>query len=165
MNPTAINRRLKDNWFWPAALVLMAAAWLFSRNLPSQELGGWEVAVMFDVLVTLPLLFAFCYRGRLARNTLIIRILALQCLGIWVATKIVPIESQTLLPQLSWLRYAGLAVLMLIELRVMVVLLKTVFKVDATSKQLEEIGVPSFLAKMMLMEARFWRWVFSIFKR
>lgn len=165
MAPFAITKRLKENWFWPVTLVLMAAAWLLSRSLPPQELGGWEMAVLFDVLVTLPLLFAFCYRGKLTRNTLIIRILALQCLGIWLATKIVPVESQTLLPQLSWLRYAGLAVLVLIELCIMVVLFKTVFKVDTTSKQLEEIGMPPFLAQLVLLEARFWRWVFSVFKR
>lgn len=157
--------RLRENWFWPVALVMVTFAWSLSASLPPQNLSGWEVAVLFDVLITLPLLFALCYRRTLTRNTLIIRILALQCLGIWLATKIVPVESQILLPQLSWLRYAGLAVLVLIELRIMVVLFKTVFKVDTTSKQLEEIGMPPFLAKLALLEARFWRWVLSFFKR
>jgi hypothetical protein len=27
------------------------------------------------------------------------------------------------------------------------------------------MGVPEFMAKLMLLEARFWRWVFSHFKR
>ena len=160
-----MTERLKENWFWPVALVLMATAWLFGMKLPPQELGGWEMAVVFDVLVTLPLLFALCYRRKLMRNPLIIRILALQCLGIWLATKIVPVESQVLLPQLLWLRYTGLTVLVLIELHIIVGLIKTVFKVEATSKQLEDIGMPPFLAKLALMEARFWRWIFSFFKR
>jgi hypothetical protein len=165
MEAVAMTERLKRNWFWPVTLVLLAAAWSFGLSLPPEELRGWEMAVVFDVLVTLPLLFALCYRSTLTRNNLIIRILALQCLGIWLATKIVPVESQILLPQLSWLRYAGLTVLVLIELRIMVVLFKTVFKADTTSKQLEEIGMPPFLAKLALLEARFWRWVFSLFKR
>ena len=160
-----MTERLRENWFWPVALLLVAAAWSFGMSLPAQDLGGWEMAVLFDVVITLPLLFALCYRGKLTRNKLIIRILALQCLGIWLATKIVPVESQLLLPQLSWLRYAGLAVLILIELRIMVVLFKTVFKVDTTTKQLEEIGMPPFLAKLALLEGRFWRWVFSKFRR
>ncbi len=160
-----MTERLRENWFWPVAFVLFTVAWSLSASLPPQDLSGWEMAVLFDALITLPLLFAICYRRKLTRKNLIIRILALQCLGIWLATKIVPIESQTLLPQLSWLRYAGLAVLVLIELRIMVALFKTVFKVDATSKQLEEIGMPPFLAKLALLEARFWRWVFSNFKR
>lgn len=69
------------------------------------------------------------------------------------------------LPQLAWLRYAGLTVLMLIEVRIMVALFKILFKPGTSSKQLEDIGMPPFLAKLALLEARFWRWVFSIFKR
>ena len=160
-----MTERLKENWFWPVTLVLMGAAWSLSANLPPQDLDGWEVAVLFDVLITLPLLFALCYSGKLTRKNLIIRILTLQCLGIWLATKIVPVESQILLPQLSWLRYAGLAVLVLVELRIMVVQFKTVVKADTTSKQLEEIGMAPFLAKLALLKAHFWRWVFSAFKR
>jgi hypothetical protein len=160
-----MTERLKENWFYPVTLVLLAAIWLLARSVPPQELQGWELAVIFDVLVTLPLLFALCYRGKFTRNKLIIRIMALQCLGIWVATKIVPIESQTVLPQLAWLRYLGVAVLVLIELRIMVALYKIVFKAETSTSELEEIGMPPLLAKLALMEARFWRWVFSIFKR
>ena len=160
-----MTERLRKNWFWPVAFGLIIVAWSLSASLPSQDINGWEVAVLFDVLITLPLLFALCYRGKLTRKNLIMRIVALQCLGIWLATKIVPVESQRLLLQLSSLRYAGLAVLVMIELRIMVMLVKAVFKAETTSKQLEEIGMPPFLAKLALMEARFWRWVFSLFKR
>jgi peptidoglycan/LPS O-acetylase OafA/YrhL len=160
-----MTERLKENWFWPVTLVLVALAWLVSSNLPPGDLTGWELAVLFDVLITLPLFFALCYRGKLPRNKLVIRILALQCLGIWLATKMVPVESQIVLPQLAWLRYAGIAVLVLIELRIMVALFKIVFKSDTNAQQLEEIGMPPLLAKLALLEARFWRSVFSIFKR
>jgi hypothetical protein len=157
--------RVKTNWFWPLAAALMAGAWLISRTLPPVELSGWEMAVLFDVIVTLPLLFILCYRRTLARNKLIIQIIALQCLGIWLASKIVPVESQQLLPQLEWLRYAGLAVLVLIELRVMVALFRILFKTETNEQQLEDIGMPPLLAKLALIEARFWRRVFSFFKK
>jgi hypothetical protein len=165
MGGFVMAERLKENWFYPVTLVLLTAAWMLARSVPSQELTGWELAVLFDVLVTLPLLFALCFRGKFTRNKLIVRIMGLQCLGIWLATKIVPLESQIVLPQLSWLRYAGLAVLALIELRIMVALFKIIFKTETSVKDLEEIGMPPFIAKLALMEARFWRWVFSIFKR
>jgi hypothetical protein len=160
-----MTERLKENWFWPVALVLVALAWLIGRNLPPGDLNGWELAILCDVLITLPVLFALCYRVKLQRNKLIIRLLALQCAGIWLATKIVPIESQIILPQLTWLRYVGLAVLVLIELRVMLEMFKLVFKADTNAEQLEKIGLPPLLAKLAVLEARFWRWVFSIFKR
>jgi hypothetical protein len=160
-----MTERLKANWFWPAALILSFIVWLFTNTLPPQDLRYWELAVLFDALVTLPLLFALCYRGAFTRKNLVIRIIALQCLGIWLATKLVPVESQMVLPQLAWLRYAGLTVLILIEVRIMVALFKILFKFNTDSKQLEDIGMPPFLAKLALLEVRFWRWVFSFFKR
>jgi peptidoglycan/LPS O-acetylase OafA/YrhL len=156
---------LKENWFWPVALLLVALAWSIARMAPPSDLGGWELAVLFDVFITLPLLFVLCYRRKLRRGALVLRIVALQCLGIWLATKIVPAEGQTLLPHLEWLRYAGFAVLLLVELRIMVALFQIIFKPDATTKQLEDIGMLSFVAKLVLLEARFWRWVFGVFKR
>jgi hypothetical protein len=160
-----MTERLKENWFWPVALSSGVIVWLLTNTLPPQDLGYWELAVLFDVLVTLPLLFALCYRRTLTSKNLIIRIIALQCLGIWLATKLVPIESQMVLPQLAWLRYAGLAVLVLIEVRIIAALFKILFKPDTGLKQLEEIGMPPLLVKLALLEMRFWRWVFSIFKR
>jgi hypothetical protein len=160
-----MTERLKANWFWLVALSSGVIVWLLTNTLPPQDLGYWELAVLCDVLVTLPLLFALCYRRTLTSKNLTIRIIALQCLGIWLATKLVPIESQMVLPQLAWLRYAGLAVLVLIEVRIMVALFKILFNPDTGSKQLEDVGMPPFLAKLALLEVRFWRWVFSVFKR
>lgn len=165
MGPLGMTARLKDNWFWPLAIILWAFVMLISRTVPTQKLDGWEMAVIFDVLVTLPALFALCYRTKLTRGKLVLRILALQCLGIWLATKIVPFETQILLPQLSWLRYVGLSVLVFIELRIVLAMFKVIFKAETTTTQLEDFGMPPFLAKLALLEARFWHWLFSIFRR
>jgi len=160
-----MTERLKANWFWPVAFALSVIVWLLTNTLPPQDLGYWELAVLFDVLFTLPLLFALCYCGTLTRKNLVIRIIALQCLGIWLATKLVPVESQMVLPQLAWVRYAGLTVLIMIEVRIIFALFKVLFKPGTGSKQLEDVGMPPFLAKLALLEVRFWRWVFSVFKR
>lgn len=165
MDVVNMTQRLKDNWFWPLAAFLAAIAALIARTTPIQSLEGWEVAVVFDVLITIPVLFALCYRTKLTRNNLIIRIVALQCLGIWLATKIVPIEVQAVLPQLSWLRHVGVAILVIIELRVMMAMFRIIFKTETNEAELEQLGMPSFLAKLALLEARFWRWVFSQFKQ
>ena len=52
-----------------------------------------------------------------------------------------------------------------IELRLMVAVVKTVFRKEATSQDLVEQGAPEFIAKLMILEARFWRWVLGLFKR
>src|SRR3546814_288093 len=84
---------------------------------------------------------------------------------LWVAAKLVPVDSQLIIPYLSWLRYAGLAILLLIEIRLALILFKLVFKPDTTESQLQESGMPPLLAKAALLEARFWRWVFGVFGR
>ncbi len=155
----------KENWFWPLAVVLVLVAMLISKMTSPQPDNMWEVAVIFDVLITLPVLFALCFRKKLSLSKLAIRVIALQCLGIWLATKIVPLNSQVLLPQLSWLRYLGLGVLALLELKLIFILLKIVSKPGTTAAQLEAACMPPFIAKLMLIEARFWRWVFSIIKK
>lgn len=160
-----MTARIKENWFWPLAIALWAFAFLVSRNVPTPELAGWEIAVIVDVMITLPVLFAMCYHAKFTWQKMAIRILALQCFGIWLATMIVPADSQQILPQLSWLRFAGIALLVMIELRIIYAMLKIIFKTDTSTQQLEDLGMPTFLAKLALLEARFWRWVFSFFKQ
>lgn len=143
----------------------MAVAWLIAQFSSIKPDASWEYAIVFDVLFTLPILFFLCYRNKNSLKVNLLGIVALQCSGIWLATKIVPIESQNILPYLSWLRIAGLALLFLLEIGIMLALIKVVFKADTTATQVEQLGVPPFVAKLLLMEARFWRWVFSIFKR
>ncbi len=157
--------KVKENWFWPLAIMLMALAWTIGQLSSIEPNSSWEYAVVFDVLVTLPILFFLCYRNRNSLKVNLLGIVALQCSGIWLATKIVPIESQNILPYLSWLRYAGLALLFALEIGIVLALIKIVFRADTTATHVEQLGVPPFVAKLLLMEARFWRRVFSIFKR
>jgi hypothetical protein len=155
----------RQNWFWPLAAVLLAFAFFISRLAPTSIPQGWELAVIFDMLITLPLLFFFCFRKQLSGKALLLRIVALQCLGIWLATRLVPAESQQILPALAWLRYAGLVVLIFIEVKVMFAVFKMVFKANTNEQQIEDMGVPPLLAKLMLMEACFWKWVLGLFRR
>lgn len=156
-----IIEKWKAHWFWPLAAILAVFCWIAATYQPDSVPKSWELAVVFDVIVTLPILFAVCYRKRMSRKAFILRVIALQCLGIWVATKIVPTDIQSILPQLMWLRYVGFAVLVVLELWVVVALFKLVFRPDTKAEQLENMGMPPILAKFVLMEARFWRWVFN----
>jgi hypothetical protein len=158
--------RVKENWFWPLAITLVALAWTIGQFSQIEPDSSWEYAVLVDILITLPILYFVCYRKKATLKHNIFRILALQCTGIWLATKIVPIESQLLLPYLSWLRFAGLAVLFVFEAWIGLALIKLLFRPDTTADQIQQqLGAPLFVAKLLLLEARFWRWVFSIFKR
>ncbi len=157
--------KVKENWFWPLAIALLALAWAIGQFSNIEPNSSWEYAVVFDVLFTLPILFFLCYRNKNSLKINLLGIVGLQCSGIWLATKIVPIESQNILPYLSWLRIAGLVLLFALEVGVVFALIKIVFRADTSAKEVEQLGVPPFVAKLLLMEARFWRRVFSFFKR
>ena len=157
--------KLKENWFWPLAIMLMSLAWAIGQFSNIEPNSSWEYAVIFDVLVTLPILYFLCYRKKSSLKHNILGIIALQCTGIWLATKIVPIESQFVLPYLSWLRIVGLAMLFALEVWIVLALFKVIFRKDTTAAQVEKLGVPPLVAKLILMEARFWQRLFSIFKR
>jgi uncharacterized membrane protein len=158
--------KVKENWFWPLAITLVTLAWTIGKFSQIEPNSSWEYVVIFDMLVTLPVLYYVCYYKKVTLKHNIFRILALQCTGIWLATKIVPIESQSLLPYLSWLRFAGLAVLFVFEAWIGLALIKLIFRPDTTANQIQQqLGAPAFVAKLIHLEARFWRRVFSIFKR
>lgn len=158
---------LRRHWFVPLAVIFLAgdAAAAWTTMWPSRAI---ESAIAIDLALIVPALHLWCYRrdGRRA----ILRTVALACLGIWVAAQLVPAAHHDVLEQLRYLRYAGLAVLVAIEIRVMVGIYRVMFtrreSVAESAKQIaESAGVPPALAKLMALEARFWRRVIELVRR
>lgn len=132
------------NWFLLALPVLLAISYLFTRSVDWGEFGSSAEAVMlFDWCVSIPFLYYLCYRRTLPARQLAIRLLALACLGVWIAARLVPAPSQEILPHLSWARGAGLVILFLIELRLLVAAVRLVFSGSATAQDVSErTGAP-----------------------
>jgi hypothetical protein len=157
----------KANWFLLALPLLLAVSWLFTRSIDwGSSARAAEAVTLFDWTVSIPLLYFLCYRHKVRGKAMAIRLLALACLGVWIASRLVPADAQALLPHLGWPRTAGLAVLALIELRLLVLALKLAFSGTASAEELaERSGAPPLLAKLMLLEARFWRAVWRLIRR
>jgi hypothetical protein len=155
------------NWFLLVLPLLLGVSWLFTRSIDWQASARTgEAVTLLDWMVSIPLLYFLCYRHTVQGRAMAIRLLALACLGVWIASRLVPAEAQDLLPHLSWPRMAGLAVLALIELRLLVLALKLAFSGKASAEELaERTGAPPLLAKLMLLEARFWRAVWRLIRR
>jgi hypothetical protein len=153
------------NWFFPAFAVVIAACYGFARLSLFLAEGG-EAAIIADLCFTVPLLFAWCYRHRLPPRQLAVRAAALACLGLWIAGRLIPAADQIILPHLSWARMLGIAILALIELRVFLAVLRLVFSGTTTAEEVSaSAGVPRAIARLMLIEARFWRWVWKLLRR
>jgi hypothetical protein len=159
-----MTEKLKQNWFWPVAAALWIAVWLLMRAIPSEIPPQFEYAVLADVFLTMPLLLWLCYRAQMPMKALMLRMAGVIGLGIWLASKLLAPEQQNILPQLGVLRNIGLGIVIIIELWLFVSIVKIMFKKDTTADALVKEGVPEFMAKLMLLEARFWRWVFGLFK-
>lgn len=160
-----MTEKLKHNWFWPVAAALWLGVWAMLRLQPAAIPAQFEYAVLADVFLTMPLLLWLCYRAQLPMKALALRMAGVIGLGIWLASKMLAPEQQHILPQLGVLRTIGLGVVIIIEAWLFVSIVKIVFKKETTSDTLVKQGVPEFMAKLMLLEARFWRWVFGLFKR
>lgn len=149
------------HWFYLVLPLLFTTALTFRASYPWQldpKLG--EAATIFDWCVFVPLIYAVCYRN-MPRSALALRTLAMVCGGIWIAAKIVPDQAETIMHELGWVRGLGIAVLTIFEGMAFVAAMRILFGDEPDAVALERQGIPPLLVKLMLAEARFWRWVWS----
>ena len=161
MRISAVVPIILRHWFLLLLPVLASASFGLAASVDWQRDGRIaEVALLFDACISLPLLYFLCYRGSLTGSQMALRLVGIVCLGIWFATWLVPEASQSLLTKLGWLRTTGVALLVVVELRLVAGAIKMAFSGKATADQLASAsGAPPWIAKLMLLEARFWRWV------
>lgn len=149
---------LRRHWFVPLALLLLAVEAMFVRSVDWSRGGVAEGVVLFDMAVTIPVLYVLCYRHQLPWRALVLRAAALACLGICLASWLVPAPARQLVDELAWLRTAGLVTLALIELRLVVAAIRLVFGGRAdVAAMAAKTGAPEWIARLMLLEARLWK--------
>ncbi len=165
MKGSNIRLMISNHWFLLAApLVLLTNLFVTQHEVitPLVEFG-----VLFDLVILVPVLYVLCYRAR--KRGIGAKALALACLGVWVATQLVPEQSRNLLVYLQPLRYVGLAVLVIMELaliRMIFTSLMSGASSDSVERQVvDESDVPEWVAKLMVWEAGLWRRLFSMFRR
>lgn len=163
---TSARQLLAANWFWPIFAVAVCAAWLMSRSPALPQPHGWDVALLIDFGLIMPLLMWLCYRRQATRRALLLRVLALQLSALLIAGWLTLPSQQLVVQHLAWARPIGIAILVVVEGAVLVAMLRIVFKPGTAQSDLEKLGAPPVIARLMLLEARFWRWVARhIFRR
>ena len=111
-------------------------------------------------------MYLLCYRSQGKRA--LIRSLALVCLGIWAAGHVVPEANHYVLEKVGFLRYVGLGVLVIIEIKLGIAIYKAAFRKDDSNiqeatKLIAESDMPEWLVKLMTWEALMWRRVWNFF--
>lgn len=157
---TSTSRWLRFSWFYPlaTAIVLGDVGAIHFQDWDSDRL--LEIAVLFDLAVVLPLLYLWCYRAR-SKATLL-PALALGSLGIWAAGYLIPDEQQNVLDSIGWLRTAAMAVLVIVEIRILTHFYGAIFSSDKTpdeiaNKVAEDANLPHWLTRLLALEARLLR--------
>ncbi len=161
-------RFLRANWFFPAAAIalLMNATTVYLDQWSSP--GLLEAGLLFDFAILLPALYLICYRSEGVRS--VVRAVALACLGIWALGHVVPETSQTLLPDLQFIRYVGLGVLLLLQIKLIVAIFRAVSGASAkveheASRLADETGTPPWVRKLLAWEAAVWIKVWRFVRR
>jgi hypothetical protein len=161
MNPNP----LRMHWFFLTAPIIFAVDLYAGLSLRGEIDRLLEAGLLFDLAVVIPGLYWLCYRQR--GRKAVVRAAAMACLGIWVASKVVQESEQDLLEYVVPIRYAGLAVLIWLEVAVFLAVYRTIFKggsiAEATSQAPAE--VPQWAARLLAREARFWFKVWNAVRR
>jgi hypothetical protein len=156
----------RRNWFLPLLTALLAIEWAFARATDWSADGVAEAVILFDMCLFVPFLYLLCYRRRVARKPLLVRAAALAFLGLYFAAHLIPPQAQHLVAGLGWARLVGWAVLALAELWVVAKVVRLVFGREATTEDVVvQSGAPRWIARIMLIEARFWKALWRLLRR
>ncbi|MBW8367831.1 MAG: hypothetical protein K0M70_08240 [Arenimonas sp.] len=164
---TALRHPASTHWFFLVAPIVVAADVFAAFSARGEIDRLMEAGLLFDLAVLLPCLYWLCYRS--GGKKVAIRAVALCCLGIWVAQKLVPEDEHNLMGYVAPLRYVGIAALVLIELWVVMALYRFVFKggdsPSAVARIQAEADLPPWIAKLLVLEAMFWRRAWQAVKK
>lgn len=164
---TSLRHPARTHWFFIFAALVVAGNIFVAHSARGEIDRIVEAGLIFDLAVLLPCLYWFCYRtgGKKAG----IRAAGLCCLGIWGALKLVPEGEQDLLAYVAPVRYVGLAALICLEVVVLVAVYRTMFKggsdQEVTARIQTQTDLPPWVARLLALEARFWRKVWQVVKR
>jgi len=141
---------------------------IFSISRFGTKVGSFaEIAVLTDFVLVIPCVYIFCFRKELKRA--LIKSIAIASLGFWGAGVLVPESQQSIIQEYGALRYIGLAVLFLIELKLALIIWRAVFKGVNKDEIVNDItdssDMPEWVARLMAWEASIWRKIIQKFRK
>ncbi|MFB9068626.1 hypothetical protein [Pseudofulvimonas gallinarii] len=157
---------LKAHWFLPVAMLVVGGDLVLALADSWSDPALLEAGLLFDLAIVLPALYWWCYRKR--GRAALLKAAALSCLGIWVAGHIVPDQHHELISTVGFARYVGLAVLLVIELKLVVAIYRAAFSSSGANPPLsaaQDAGMPEWAARLMAWEASLLRRGWELVRR
>ena len=157
----------REKWFFLIALPLaIAVEWAFARTLDWSAYPRSEWVALFDLCVFMPILYLTAFTSEMTRKARMLRCLGIAGIGLFAASFIVPEPNQIIIGELSALRNLAMIGVVAFEGWVLWKVVGAVYRQNADAKTLErEFAMPEWIAKLMVLEAKFWKAVWSVLRR
>lgn len=157
----------REKWFFLIALPLaVSIEWGFARTLDWSAYPRSEWVALFDLCIFMPLLYLFAFSSALSRKARLLRCLGIAGIGLFAASYIVPPPNQFMIGELSAVRKVAMVGIVAFEGWVLWKIIGAVYRRNADAKTLErEFAMPEWIAKLMVLEAKFWKAVWQFLRR
>ena len=147
----------------PLALLIEG---VFTATLDWSAYPRSEWVPLLNLCVFLPLVYLAFFSSGAPLKTRIVHAMAIAGLGLLAAKMMVPEANQFVIGYLSEVRGALLVVILAVEGFVFWKVLQALYKTGADAKASErDFAMPPFVAKLLVMEAKFWKAVWGFFRR
>jgi hypothetical protein len=157
----------REKWFFLIALPMaMAIEWAFARSLDWSAYPRSEWVALFDLCIFMPLLYLSAFTSELTPKARLLRCLGIAGTGLFASNFIVPEPNQFIIAEVTHLRQASLLGILVFEGWVLWKVIGAVYRRNADAKTLErEFAIPEWIAKLMVLEAKFWKAVWQFLRR
>lgn len=159
--------RPREKWFFLIALPLaIAIEWAFARSLDWSAYPRSEWVALIDLCVFMPVLYLAAFASELTRKARLLRCIGIAGIGLFAASLIVPEPNQFIIGELSTLRKAAMVGILAVEGWILWKVIGAVYRRNADAKALErDFAMPEWIAKLMVLEAKFWKAVWQFVRR
>ncbi|KPF61740.1 hypothetical protein [Porphyrobacter sp. AAP60] len=157
----------REKWFFLIALpVAVAIEWAFARSLDWTAYPRSEWVALFDLCVFMPAIYLAAFRSELTPKARMLRTLGVAGIGLFASRWIVPEPNQFIIGELSALRNVTMIGVLAFEGWIFWKVIGAVYRRGADAKTLErEFAIPELIARLMVLEAKFWKAVWAFLRR
>ncbi|MEM7700308.1 MAG: hypothetical protein AAF251_00080 [Pseudomonadota bacterium] len=159
--------RPREKWFFLIVLpIAIAIEFAFAQWLDWSTYPRAEWVALVDLCVFMPLVYLGLFSSELSAKARGLRALGIAGIGLFAASWIVPSANQFLISDLASLRAASLVFVLAFEGFIIFKVMQALYARNADAQEIErDFAVPPFIAKLLVLEAKFWKAVWGFFGR
>lgn len=162
----ALKRPAEQYFFLIILPLAIAIEWASARSHDWEAYPRSEWVALIDLCVFMPVVYWAFFASDLSTKARLLRGAAIAGIGLLAASFIVPAPNQFIIGELSNIRNAMLVFVLLFEGFVFWQVMSALYRKGADARALQQdFAMPEWVAKLMVMEAKFWKAVWNFMRR